>query len=184
MDAWNKNYNKEKLIGITTTSLFGGFSQYTRLNYWRKCGTSVGKIMLEPSDGVYHEARDIIKKQYPKEISKIDGSSHPKTKMLSFIYSKAGIRPPYNNAPRGVYWCRLYTKTNEFLRGESKEFGEPLFDNSMEALTELWKEKFAKKRLKNIIKNDKYDTRVLFYDDLMKLSWEETKEKYLKDVGR
>jgi len=31
-----------------------------------------------------------------------------------------------------------------------------------------------------MIENDKYNTEMLFYDDLIKLSWKETKEKYLK----
>jgi len=179
INEWNKRYNKEKLIGITTTSLYGGFSQYTRLKYWRKCGTSEGKILMEPSDNVYKKARKIMKEKYPKEISKIDGASHPKGRMLSFIYKEIGIKPPANNAPRGSYWCRLYTNTNEYLRGETNNYGEPLFDNSIKALTDLWKEKYASKRLKNMIENDKYNTEMLFYDDLIKLSWKETKEKYL-----
>jgi len=179
VDTWNAYYNKEKLIGITTTSLYGGFSQYTRLKYWRKCGTSEGKISLEPSDNVYKEAVKELKKKYPEKIRGIYEGSRPKGRILTMIYSNYGIRPPANHAPRGSYWCRLYTNTNEYLRGETEDYGQPLFDNSIKALTDLWKEKYASKRLKNMIENDKYNTEMLFYDDLIKLSWKETKEKYL-----
>lgn len=180
VNEWNKRYDKDKLVGITTTSLYGGFSQYTRLKYWRKCGTSEGKILLEPSDHVYQEARQKMRELYPEEVSKIDGSSHPKNRMLSFIYKRVGVRPPQNNAPRGTYWCKLYTKTNEFLRNESKDYGEKLFDNSIQSLTELWKEKYAGKRVKSLLENNKYNLDKLFYDDMIKLSWEEARQKYLQ----
>ena len=59
------------------------------------------------------------------------------------------------------------------------------FDTSTEALSELWKEKYARKRITNLVKNDRtYLTETLFYDDVCFMSWPETKEKYLGEVGR
>ena len=58
------------------------------------------------------------------------------------------------------------------------------FDTSYEALTNIWKEKHAKGRIKQLVKKDKVSYETLFYDDLIFLSWEETKEKYLGQVGR
>jgi len=180
IDTWNSYYNKETLLGITTTSLYGGFSQYTRLKHWKKCGTSEGKILMEPSDDIYNMAREEMKKLHPDKVREIYAGSRPKGKLLSMIYSNYKVRPPSNNAPRGSYWCKLYTKTNEYLRGETEDFGEPLFDNNVNTLTDLWKERYAKNRLKNMIDKAKYNKDSLFYDDLIKLSWEETKEKYLR----
>jgi len=195
VDAWDKLYNKETLAGITTTSLYGTFSQYTRLNYWRKCGKTLGTLTLEPSDATFKLIKDYINQHYKDEFQVILDDvkaktksgilSHPKTRMLQFLYTKLGIgRLPTNNAPRGVYWCALYDNTNEFLRCETDELGNKKFDNSVETLTELWKEKYAAKRLKNLMENNKYNKDTLFYDDMIKLDWEQSKKKYLQDVGR
>lgn len=54
---WNNRY-KETLAGITTTSLYGGVSQYNGLKYWKKCKTSEGKIKIEPSEMVYNQLRE------------------------------------------------------------------------------------------------------------------------------
>ena len=76
----------------------------------------------------------------------------------------------------------------EYLRMEIKEselIKRPGFDNTVPELTKLWKEKYAVKRVEKF-KTDgrEFDFSTLFYDDLIRLTWEESKEKYLKDVGR
>ena len=49
----------------------------------------------------------------------------------------------------------------------------------------LWKERYARKRITNLVKNDRTNlTETLFYDDVCFMSWAETKEKYLGEVGR
>ena len=58
------------------------------------------------------------------------------------------------------------------------------FDNSTEYLTDLWKNKYAKKRIENLIKNERASKESLFYDDLIYMTWEESKNKYLSQVGR
>ena len=86
---------------------------------------------------------------------------------------------------RGIYFSPLYDNTYEFLRGEIKE--DQLvksFDTSVEALTNIWKTKHAKGRISMLKKKDKVSYETLFYDDLIYLSWEETKAKYLSQVGR
>ena len=86
---------------------------------------------------------------------------------------------------RGIYFAPLYNNTNEFLRGEITE--DQLvksFDTSYEAIAELWKTKYASKRIRSLKEQNRVSTETLFYDDLIYLSWEETKEKYLSQVGR
>jgi hypothetical protein len=59
-----------------------------------------------------------------------------------------------------------------------------LFDTSIESLSSIWKTKHVKGRIKQLVKQNKVSYDTLFYDDLCFLTWEETKEKYLPQVGR
>ena len=45
-DAWEKKFN-QKLVGMTTTSLYGGHSMYQRIPFWKKLGKTTGKILLK-----------------------------------------------------------------------------------------------------------------------------------------
>jgi hypothetical protein len=188
VNAWNNRY-KEKLISITTTSLYGGFSQYNNLKYWKKCGTTEGKIPLEPTDDVYFKIRDWVKEKYPNDFKKMTCNdekilSRPKSKMLSFAYTKLDIKPPENNAPRGVYYCKLYEKSNEFLSNRTTKLGKKAFDNRLEVLVDLWKKKYAEKRVNSIVNDGRYSKEFLYYDDLIGMEWGKAREKYLKQVGR
>ena len=181
-DAYYKKY-KETLVGVTTTSLYGkykGFSQYSRLPYWKKCKTSTGKIPLDPSDAFYVKGRNWVKNNHPEKYQDIQIKGHTKPKIVSFLYKQLEVKKVNNEAPRCVYWCQLYENSNEFLRRQDKVLGKPRFDNSVEALTEVWKKKFSRKR----VAKDLDITKPLFYDDVPNMSWNETKEKYLGDVGR
>ena len=86
---------------------------------------------------------------------------------------------------RGIYFSPLYNETYEFLRKE-KPFREltKRFDNSIQSLVDIWKKKYAKGRISMLKKKNTVSKESLFYDDLIYLSWEETKEKYLPQVGR
>ena len=50
--TWEKQY-KDKLVGVTTTSLYGKtkqipLSQYDRLKHWKKMGWTAGSVSFEP----------------------------------------------------------------------------------------------------------------------------------------
>jgi hypothetical protein len=133
-----------------------------------------------------------------------------KQRSLSFIYSQFEIEKKYfeTNHSRGIYFCPLYENMKEYLRMEITEdklisragfktleikvkdkdgkiVKKPFIENSVENLTKMWKEKYAFKRVEKFkSENRKFDFSTLFYDDLVRMNWEETKEKYLKDVGR
>jgi hypothetical protein len=86
---------------------------------------------------------------------------------------------------RGIYFSPLYNNSAEFLRGDITE--DKLvksFDTSTEALVTLWKERYATKRIRNLKESNRVSTETLFYDNLTVLSWEETKDYYLDQVGR
>ena len=62
---------------------------------------------------------------------------------------------------------------------KTPELGGKLFDNRLHVLVDLWKEKYAKKRINNLISKERTNFTSLFYDDIIKLSWKETKEKHI-----
>ena len=111
-----------------------------------------------------------------------------RNRMRQFMYSRLKIPKELQKSAhqRGIYYSTFYNNTREFLRGEIEE--DQLvkqFDGSVEALTQLWKEKYAAKRITNLMKSDRQNlTETLFYDDIIGMTWEECKEKYLGDVGR
>jgi hypothetical protein len=51
-------------------------------------------------------------------------------------------------------------------------------------LSNIWKTKYAKGRIRQLQKKNNVSYETLFYDDLIEMSWEETKAKYLPQVGR
>ena len=111
-----------------------------------------------------------------------------RNRMRQFIYSQLKIPKDIikSEHQRGIYYSTLYDNSREFLRGEIEEKDlVKSFDTSTEALSELWKERYARKRITNLVKNNRTNlTETLFYDDVCFMSWAETKEKYLGEVGR
>jgi hypothetical protein len=84
-----------------------------------------------------------------------------------------------------VYRAPLYKNGDEFLRDEITE--DKLvksFDTSEKTLADIWKTRYAKGRISMLKKKKTVSYESLFYDDLIFLSWEQTKAKYLPQVGR
>lgn len=194
-DAWNKRYG-DKLVGITTTSLYGSYSQYNRLNYWRKCGHSSGSVKYVPSKKMQARIREWLKLKHPREYwewyhaTRENGLPYKrdhKQRSLAFVYKEMKIPKEYVQADhkRGIYFAPLFKNTNDFLRKEIKEKDlVRKFDNSVEALVELWKEKYAAKRVKNLMKDNRLNTNGLFYDDMIGKTWEEVQAMYMDQIGR
>ena len=197
---WKVRYGNT-LVGVTTTSLYGntksnGLSQYDGLEHWNKMGFSSGSVAFEPSRKTVNMVYDWVKENYTQKYFEWWEAKNPKglplkrdhkNRTLNFAYSKLGI--PKNlirtEHQRGIYFSPLYDNTNEYLR---KEIGDKelvkSFDTSEEALTQIWKTKYAKGRISMLKKKNNVSYESLFYDDLIYLSWEETKAKYLPQVGR
>ena len=198
-DLWEKLYG-DKLVSITTTSLYGqakpnGLSQYDGLPYWQKMGFTAGSVSFEPEKETRYKIRQWLMKNYTKKYfewyvaKKPSGQPHKrdhKNRSLQFTYSKLQVPKELIKTAhaRGIYWCPLYDKTVEFLRGEDSTGIKKNFDTSVEALVEIWKKDLAKPRISILKKKDKVSKETLFYDDLITLTWQETKDKYLGQVGR
>ena len=193
--AWNIRY-KDKLIGITTTSLYGSFSQYNGLRYWKKMGHSAGSIKFEPCRKTVMEIRKWLNVHHIRkywewyEAKNDQGMPYKrdhKQRSLAYAYRQLKIDKKYfeTSHERGIYFCKLYNNSEQFLRKEITEKDlVRRFDNSVESLTNIWKNKYAKNRLNGLLKNKRYNNEGLFYDDLIDMEWEEVKNKYIKDVGR
>ena len=199
-ELWEKLYG-DKLVSITTTSLYGktkagGLSQYDNLDYWQPMGFTSGSVSFEPLQETRYMIRDWLKVNHTRKYfewyvaKKPSGQPHKrdhKNRSLAFAYSKMRIPKELirSEHARGIYYSPLYDKTCEFLRGEcdGKDM-KKLFNTDVEALSNIWKEKHAKPRIKQLVKKGRVSSDTLFYDDLTVLSWEETKAKYLPQVGR
>jgi len=197
---WKVRYGNT-LVGVTTTSLYGntksnGLSQYDGLEHWNKMGFSSGSVAFEPSRKTVNMVYDWVKENYTQKYFEWWEAKNPKglplkrdhkNRTLNFAYSKLGIPKELirTEHQRGIYFSPLYNNTNEFLR---KEIGDEQlvksFNTSEEALTQIWKTKYAKGRISMLKKKNNVSYESLFYDDLIYLSWEETKAKYLPQVGR
>jgi hypothetical protein len=197
---WKVRYGNT-LVGVTTTSLYGntksnGLSQYDGLEHWNKMGFSSGSVAFEPSRKTVNMVYDWVKENYTERYFEWWEAKNPKglplkrdhkNRTLNFAYGKLGIPKELirTEHQRGIYFSPLYNNTNEFLR---KEIGDEQlvksFDTSEETLTQIWKTKYAKGRISMLKKKNNVSYESLFYDDLIYLSWEETKAKYLPQVGR
>ena len=197
---WKRQYG-DTLVGVTTTSLYGktkagGLSQYDGLEHWNPMGFSSGSVAFEPSRSTKKIVFDWIKENHTRkyfewwEAKNQQGlplKRDHKNRSLNFAYSKLQIPKELirTEHQRGIYFSPLYENTNEFLR---KEIGDDklvkLFDTSEETLANIWKQKYAKGRIRQLQKKNTVSYESLFYDDLIYLSWEDTKAKYLPQVGR
>lgn len=199
-DKWEEVYG-QKLVGLTTTSFYGkskehGLSQYDNLKHWKKLGFTTGSVSFEPTKPVINLMMDWMKKNYPRQwfelyMAKRDNGQPVKhdhrNRSFNFVYGKLGIPKKLveSKHERGIYFSEFYTNTNEFLRKEISENElQKSFDSSNDYMVELWRNKYASKRVASLLKNDRFSYDGLFYDDLLYMSWEETKAKYLGDMGR
>jgi len=198
--TWEYQY-KDKLVGVTTTSLYGKtkeipLSQYDRLKHWKKMGWTAGSVSYEPTKPTRMMIQNWLKKNHTYKyfewyVAKKDtGQPHKRdhrNRSHTFTYNQLGIDKKLikSDHARGIYFGELYENTKEFLKEEiTVDKLVRKFDNSTQALTDLWKNKYAKKRLASLKKQGRVSTETHFYDDIIYLSWEETKQKYLPQVGR
>jgi hypothetical protein len=198
--TWENQYT-DKLVGVTTTSLYGKtkqipLSQYDGLKHWKKMGWSAGSVAYEPTKPTRKMIQQWLMKNHTYKyfewyVAKKDsGQPHKRdhrNRSHNFTYSKLGIDKKLikSDHSRGIYFGELFENTKEFLREEvTQDKLVRKFDNSVGALTELWKNKYAKKRLASLTKQGRVSTETHFYDDIIYMNWEECKSKYLNDVGR
>jgi hypothetical protein len=192
-DIWKRDYN-EALVGLTTTSLYGDGSMYNGIKWWKSMGESSGKISLKPDDEMYKVMLELIKERRPEKYKSLLTNSRGqpgtgvKQKIMNLIFSETKIKASkyQHGFHRGVYFCPMYDNTKEFLLGDISEDKLQLKANlarDIDDVLDWWKPK-AINRYNNLIEQNRINTDILFYNDVMFMTWDEVKSKYLRDVGR
>jgi hypothetical protein len=195
-----------KLVGMTTTSLYGRPSMYDAMKWWKGVGLSKGKIPIKPYEDVYKDWHDWLK-QYKKEkydeaMKQKEGVSGPvtgaKMRVLSMIFDACDIKQSEycHGYERGVYYSCFYENTKEFLCRkitENKLVMKPLFKDGVKAILEWWRPK-AIQRYKKLKAEGRLNPNTLFYNEMDrnivypsmtdKEAYNEVKKKFFIDVGR
>jgi len=193
-DYWKATYD-DTLIGLTTTSLYGIHSMYNGIPLWKTLGESTGRVSIKPDDSVYMEWVEWMKKEKPEEYKRIntqkEGVNGPPTgvkqQILTYIFRELNIRKAdYDHGyKRGIYFSSFYENGREYLRGDiddSELVMRNKFVEGYDYINKWWKRKairrYTKLHTENRLKPEK-----LYYSDMLGMTWEEAKEKYLGDIG-
>jgi hypothetical protein len=192
-DTWKKLYG-QTLVGISTTALYGIHSMYNGIPQWKTLGETKGKISLKPDDSFYDTWHQWLKEHKTEDYKRVTTSKtgQPvtgiKQKIIQLIYKELDIkRAKYEHGfKRGCYFANIYQNGKEFLRSEINEDQleiRNMFDRDIEYIDSWWKRK-AVNRYTNLLEQNRIKPEKLFYSGMINISWEEAKEKYLKDIGR
>ena len=193
-DKWQEMYD-ETLVGATTTALYGIHSQYNGIPHWKTLGETKGKISIKPDDSVYdvwHQWLKDNKTEKYEKLVELRPNGQPQTgikqKIIQMIYQELGIkRAKYEHGfKRGAYYADIYENGRPFLRNEINEdelVMKEKYKLDYDRIINWWKPK-AIRRYEKLHKENRLKPESLFYSDIIGMSWEETKEKYLGDIGR
>ena len=192
---WKEKYG-QTLIAVGTTSLYGIHSQYNGIPHFKTLGESAGKVATKPDDSVYegwhHWIKENKSEEYAIQTAEKEGVDGPATgvkqKVINMIFKEVGIKASHyqHGFKRGVYFAQMYENGNEFLRNEITEdqlIMKDKFVDSDKYTMKWWKPK-AIKRYEKLHEEGRIKPESLFYLDIIGMSWEDCKEKYLKEVGR
>ena len=193
-NKWKEMYN-ETLVGTTTTALYGIHSQYNGIPHWKTLGETKGKISIKPDDSAYNVWHKWLKENNTEKYHKLvelRPNGQPQTgikqKILQMIYKELDIkRAKYEHGfKRGVYYGDIYENGKSFLRNEIKEdelVMKEKYKLDYDRIINWWKPK-AIRRYEKLHNENRLKPESLFYSDIIGMSWEETREKYLGDIGR
>ena len=193
-NKWQEMYD-ETLVGATTTALYGIHSQYNGIPHWKTLGETKGKISIKPDDSAYdvwHQWLKDNKTEKYEKLVELRPNGQPQTgikqKIIQMIYQELGIkRAKYEHGfKRGAYYADIYENGRPFLRNEINEdelVMKEKYKLDYDRIINWWKPK-AIRRYEKLHKENRLKPEQLFYSDIIGMSWEETKEKYLGDIGR
>jgi len=186
-NKWKENYN-QTLAGITTTALYGIHSQYNGIPHWKTLGETAGQINLKPDDSIYLVWNQWLKENYPEEHHKAVNATGPKNNVINRIFKHLGMKAKdyQHGFKRGVYFADIYENGKEFFRSNIEEKDlvmKEKYQLDYDRIISWWKPK-AIRRYEKLHSENRLKSEQLFYSDIMDMSWEETKEKYLGEVGR
>ena len=170
---------------MTTTALYGPYSQYTNLPNLKKMGSTKGQTFIKPPSEFVNIWIDYFEEtkneRYIELVKKVESNpsskKYHKQNILSLIMKTLELKPKdYEHGfKRGVYFCSFYENTSEFLKSEISEnelIIKDKFKQDMDYIMNWWKPKainrFNKLKLENRLKTD-----IHFWDKLFDLSYDE-----------
>lgn len=183
---WFDRYG-DVLVAVGTTSLYGNGSQYNGIPQFKSLGESNGLINIKPDTWIYKIWKEYIKEKYPEKYRESQKQSGPKQKMIGLIFDECGIKKDtyHHGFKRGVYFSPIYQNTNDFLcsKIELKDLiiKDRFKDDNI--VIEWWRNK-SLNRYTTLFNDNKIKPETLFYSDIIGMSWEDCKQKYLSEVGR
>ena len=186
-NQWKKDYD-DTLVGVTTTSLYGAHSQYNGIPHWKTLGESAGKIMIKPDDSVYLVWNKWLKENHPEEHEKAISATGPKQNDINRIFKHLGIKgKDYEHGfKRGVFFANMYENGLEYLRNEIEDKDlvmKQKYVLDYDRINSWWKPK-AIRRYTTLFNDNRIKPEILFYGDVVGMTWEECKNKYISEVGR
>ena len=186
-NKWKEAYD-QTLVGITTTALYGVHSQYNGIPHWKTLGETAGQINLKPDDSIYLVWNQWLKENHPEEHHKAVNATGPKNNVINRIFKHLGMKAKdyQHGFKRGVYFADLYENGKEFFRSNIDEkdlIMKEKYQLDYDRIINWWKPK-AIRRYEKLHSENRLKPEQLFYSDIMDMSWEETKQKYLGEVGR
>jgi len=167
---WEQRYG-DVLVGATTTSLYGNFSQYDGIPIWKNLGETKGNFLRKPTDDQYLYWLEFVKKHYKKEYDEAIVQTSPKDKVLKLIFKVLGINDKDYKVDfqRGVYFSEFYKNTKDFLQCDASVdelLPSTKFHND-DWILDWWKTK-AIKRYTNLHKSNKLQGDILWYSSITK----------------
>ena len=111
-----------------------------------------------------------------------------KQQLLGYIFRELGIRKTdYDHGyKRGIYFSMFYENGKEYLQNkidDSDLIMRPKFTQGSEYINKWWKRK-AIKRYTKLFNENRLKPEILYYSDMLGMTWEQAQEKYLSEVGR
>lgn len=186
-NIWKKEY-ESVAVGVTTTSMYGKFCQYTGLKAWQNVGTTSGRVPIELPENTLNK----WKAKYPnlrpeKSLDNKVVRDRSKDLLSKLICKDLGISPKslYHGIKRGVFFAPLYKNSNDFLQGKITENELQLIPdiNNINLQVNLWKNS-AIKRFISLQKDARLKQKAIYYDIAVGKSFNETKKLFLNDVNR
>jgi hypothetical protein len=184
---WKDKYN-DTLIAVGTTALYGASSQYNGIPHFKTLGESAGKMGTKPDNWIYKIWSNYLKKNYVEEYKKAISGTAPKQRILALLWRKLGINHTiyHHGFKRGVYLAQMYENGNDYLCSKINEAElqmKPKFEQGDAYTIKWWKDK-AIKRYTTLYNDNRIKNETLYYTDIIGMTWEQCKGKYLQDVGR
>ena len=169
MDHYENKYDRfNKILGITTTSLYGKSIMYDRLKCLKYLGLTKGNSTYEINDAVSQLCKKFLEENYT---TKID--SKKKLHYLTIAFKHLGIPLTYlQSNSKGIYFGFTCKDSKEFLNGESTKcpnLNKKKYNiKTAQEIYDEWIDRWASQRFDQLQKTNRFVTSCNIYDKNLK----------------